>query len=88
MLQKAELSCEADSENYLGGSSETMYFIGLEDDQLLHEGRGRRRSSNSGGSPRILSGLAENTNSIFGDGSSEPEAANGCVVLLRAGTKG
>ena len=30
MLQKAELSCEADSENYLGGSSETMYFIGLD----------------------------------------------------------
>ncbi len=29
MLQKAELSCEADSENYLGGSSETMYYIGL-----------------------------------------------------------
>ena len=24
MLQKAELSCEADSENYLGGSSETL----------------------------------------------------------------
>ena len=30
MLQKAELSCEADSENYLGGSSETMYSIGLD----------------------------------------------------------
>lgn len=30
MLQKAELSCEADSENYLGGFSETMYFIGLD----------------------------------------------------------
>ena len=30
MLRKAELSCEADSENYLGGSSETMYFIGLD----------------------------------------------------------
>ncbi len=29
-MQKAELSCEADSENYLGGSSETMYFIGLD----------------------------------------------------------
>ena len=26
MLQKAELSCEADSENDLGGSPETMYF--------------------------------------------------------------
>ena len=30
MLQKADLSCEADSENYLGGSSETMYYIGLD----------------------------------------------------------
>ena len=30
MLQKAELSCEADSENDLGGSSETMYSIGLD----------------------------------------------------------
>ena len=30
MLQKAELSCEADSENNLGGSSETMYYIGLD----------------------------------------------------------
>jgi transposase len=29
-LRKAELSCEADSENYLGGSSETMYYIGLD----------------------------------------------------------
>jgi hypothetical protein len=43
-LQKAELSDEDDSENYLGGSSGTMYYIGLdvhtEDDQLLHEGCG------------------------------------------------
>jgi hypothetical protein len=31
----------------------------------------------SGGSLRIVSGLAENTNSIFCDGSTEPEAANG-----------
>ena len=30
MLQAAELSGEADSENDLGGSSETMYFIGLD----------------------------------------------------------
>ena len=29
-MQKAELSCEADSENNLGGSSETMYSIGLD----------------------------------------------------------
>ena len=43
-----------------------------------------RRSSNSGGSLRIVSGLAENTNSIFGDGSAEPEAANRCLVLLES----
>ena len=30
MLQEAELSAEADSENNLGGSSETMYYIGLD----------------------------------------------------------
>jgi hypothetical protein len=30
---------------------------------------------------RIVSGLAENTNSIICDGSSEPETANGCPVL-------
>jgi transposase len=30
VLQKAELSDKADSENNLGGSSETMYFIGLD----------------------------------------------------------
>jgi len=30
VLQKAGLSDEADPENYLGGSSETMYFIGLD----------------------------------------------------------
>jgi len=36
---------------------------------------------NSRGSLRIVSGLAENTNSIFCDGSDEPETANGCPVL-------
>jgi hypothetical protein len=30
VLQEAELSAEADSENNLGGSSETVYFIGLD----------------------------------------------------------
>jgi hypothetical protein len=30
VLQEAELSGLADSENDLGGSSETMYFIGLD----------------------------------------------------------
>ena len=38
---------------------------------------------NSGGLLRIVSGLAENTNSIICDGSSEPETANGCPVLQR-----
>ena len=36
----------------------------------------------SRGSLRIVSGLAENTNSIFCDSSSVLEAANGCPVLL------
>jgi hypothetical protein len=40
----------------------------------------------SRGSLRIVLGLAENTNSIFCDGSPEPETANGCPVLRRAGT--
>ena len=30
VLQEAELSGQADSENDLGGSSETMYYIGLD----------------------------------------------------------
>jgi hypothetical protein len=38
------------------------------------------------GSLRFVSGLAENPNSIFCDSSSELEAANGCPVLLGAGT--
>jgi hypothetical protein len=36
----------------------------------------------SRGSLRIVSGLAENTNSIFGADSSESQTANGCPVLL------
>jgi len=40
----------------------------------------------SGGSLRVVSGLAENTNSIFGADSSESQTANGCPVLPRAGT--
>ena len=40
----------------------------------------------SRGSLRIVSGLAENTNSIFGADSSESQTANGCPVLLEAGT--
>jgi len=43
---------------------------------------------NSGGSPRIVSGLAQNTNSIFCADSSESQTANGCVVLLDAGIIG
>lgn len=38
------------------------------------------------GSIRFVSGLAENPNSIFCDGSAEPEAANGWPVLRDAGT--
>jgi len=40
---------------------------------------------NSQGSLRIVSGLAENTNSIFCDGSPELETANGCLVLQEQG---
>src|SRR6476646_8310995 len=40
-----------------------------------------RRRSNSGGSLRVVSGLAENTNSIFCDGPSGPQTVNGCLVL-------
>jgi hypothetical protein len=40
----------------------------------------------SRGSHRIVSGLAENTNSIFRADSSESQTANGCPVLRRAGT--
>ena len=36
---------------------------------------------------RFVSGLAENTNSIFCADSSESQTANGCPVLQRAGTK-
>src|ERR1700685_3419814 len=36
------------------------------------------------GSLRIVSGLAENTNSIFCDGPTGPDAANGCPVLRRS----
>jgi len=42
--------------------------------------------SNFRGPLRIVSGLAENTNSIFCDSSSGLEAANGCPVLRGAGT--
>src|SRR5579884_3564328 len=35
---------------------------------------------------RVVSGLAENTDSIFCDGHQWPEAANGCPVLRTAGT--
>ena len=38
-----------------------------------------RRSSNSGGSPRIVSGLAENTNSIFGDGYNRARYSNPAI---------
>ena len=38
----------------------------------------------SRGSLRIVSGLAENTNSIFGADSSEFQTATGCPVLLES----
>jgi len=38
----------------------------------------------SRGSLRIVSGLAENTNSIFGADSPESQTANGCPVLLES----
>lgn len=38
----------------------------------------------SRGSLRFVSGLAANTNSIFCDGSNQPETANGCPVLQRS----
>jgi hypothetical protein len=53
---------------------------GLADDGLSDGG-------NSLGSHRFVSGLAENTNSIFCTDSSESQTANGCPVLQRAGTK-
>ena len=48
-------------------------------DRLGEEGNFR-------GPLRVVSGLAENTHSIFCDSSSELEAANGCPVLRGAGT--
>src|SRR5205823_7124495 len=42
-----------------------------------------RRTSNSRGSLRIVSGLAENTHSIFCDGPQGPDTVNGCPVLRR-----
>ena len=42
-----------------------------------------RRGNTPGGSLRIVSGLAANTNSIICDGSREPETANGCPVMHR-----
>jgi hypothetical protein len=39
------------------------------------------KEQHSGGPLRIVSGLAEITNSIICDGSQKPEAANGCPVL-------
>jgi transposase len=46
VLQEAELSAQADSKNDLGGSSETMYFIGLDvhkktDSYCLKDAAGR-----------------------------------------------
>jgi hypothetical protein len=48
----------------------------------------RGDEDNFRGSIPYVSGLAANTNSIFCDGSTEPEAANGWMVLHHAGTTG
>ena len=45
----------------------------------------KRQITSIGASLRIVSGLAENTSSIFYGSSSELEAANGCPVLPGAG---
>lgn len=45
-----------------------------------------RRRIDSRSSQRIISGLAENTNSIFRENLPRPETANGCLVLPSAGT--
>jgi hypothetical protein len=42
-VAKAGLSDEADPENYLGGSSETMYFIGLDVHKKLGDWTWSRR---------------------------------------------
>src|SRR5260370_29454023 len=49
-------------------------------------GDGLSDGGNSRGSLRFVSGLAENTNSIFCADSLESQTANGCPVLQRAGT--
>jgi hypothetical protein len=49
-------------------------------------GDGLSDGGNSRGSRRFVSGLAENTNSIFCADSSESQTANRCPVLQRAGT--
>jgi hypothetical protein len=73
------------------GLRQHKYCRNKQDEQIAQTARScmlptERRRSNSRGSLRIVSGLAENTNSIFCDSSPELEAANGCPVLPRAGT--
>src|SRR5258708_7449207 len=73
------------------GLRQHKYCRNKQDEQIAQTARScmlptERRRSSSRGSLRIVSGLAENTNSIFCDGSSEPETANGCLVLPSAGT--
>src|SRR5258706_16447956 len=70
----------------------TMNYIGLDVHKktisyCVKDASGRiQQEGKIGSTRRIVSGLAENTNSIFCDGSSEPETANGCLVLPSAGT--
>jgi transposase len=58
VLRKAGLSDEADPENYLGGSSETMYFIGLDVHKktisyCVKDAAGRVQSEGKIGSTRL-----------------------------------
>ena len=65
-------------------NKEKAKISGSIDAQAARSRRSRLgEGTNSRGPLRIVSGLAENTNSIICDGSWESEAANGCPVLHR-----
>ncbi len=97
MLQVAELSDQADSEFNLGGSSETMYYIGLDVHKktisfCVKDAAGRVESEGKIGSTRceLSYGSSPRTCSIAGLGS--PDQRNRCVLafrtwLTRAGRK-
>ncbi len=65
-------------------NKETAKTSGFIDAQAARSRRSRLGEGTSSRGPlRIVSGLAENTNSIICDDSLESEAANGCPVLHR-----